>query len=72
MVEFSTIDSFIVRVYRHDTKDSKKIAGMLETTDGSGVRKPFKDMDEICAILDGLVNRNRKGRKRIKTISGGV
>lgn len=38
MTGSSASGSFIVRVYRFDTKDSLNIVGLVETTDGLGVK----------------------------------
>lgn len=64
MAECSVSDSFIVRVYRFDTEDSHKLVGLVETTDGLGVREAFKDTDELGAILNGHMTRHRKGRRK--------
>jgi hypothetical protein len=74
-----TAQSFIVRVYRVDTEDNRKITGLVESMDGSGKCEPFNDMDELAAILNRSVNRPRKKRTsrnknetgtRIKDVSG--
>jgi hypothetical protein len=64
MTERPALDSFIVRIYRVDTEDSRKIAGLLEAMDGSGKREAFTDIDELCALLNRSVNALRKGRRR--------
>jgi hypothetical protein len=63
MTERTTSDSFIVRIYRFDTEDQRKLTGLVETMDGAGERLPFTDMDELAAILSRLV-RPRKRRKK--------
>jgi hypothetical protein len=68
MTEHSISDSFIVRIYRFDTEDQRKLTGLVETMDGAGERLPFTDMDELAAILNRLV-RPRKRRK--KSITSG-
>jgi len=71
MTELSTADSFIVRIYRLDTDDQKKLTGLVEAMDGSGERIPFTDIIELAAVLNGLVNEHRKGRstkKRSQTL----
>lgn len=47
-----TAQSFIVRVYRVDTEDRRKIAGQVEALDGSGQKKPFRDADELAGLLN--------------------
>jgi hypothetical protein len=67
MTEHSTADSFIVRIYRFDTDDQRKLAGLVEATDGSGERQPFTDSDELAAILNRLVKTRKRRGKTIKT-----
>jgi hypothetical protein len=67
MTELSTSDSFIVRIYRFDTEDQRKLTGLVETMDGSGERQPFTDIDELAGVLTGLLGRHRKGRNIAKT-----
>jgi hypothetical protein len=71
MTEHPTLESFIVRIYRVDTEDPWKIAGLVEATDGSGKREPFTDIEELGAILSRGVNAPRKGRKK-RPRSGGL
>lgn len=59
MTEHSIADSFIVRIYRFDTNDQRKLTGLVETMDGSGERLPFTDIDELAGVLTGLVGRHR-------------
>ena len=70
MTERTTSDSFIVRIYRFDTEDQRKLTGLVETMDGAGERLPFTDMDELAAILNRCVDRPRK--KKGAPPSGGV
>jgi hypothetical protein len=63
MTELSTADSFIVRIYRIDTENPKKLTGLVEAMDGSGERTPFTDIIELAAVLNGLVSGHRKGRR---------
>jgi len=67
MTEHSIADSFILRIYRFDTNDQRKLAGMVEATDGSGERLPFTDSEELAVIVNGFVRKHRKGRRRAKT-----
>ncbi len=64
MTEHSTSDSFIVRVYRVNTDDPRKINGLVETMDGSGERESFADTDELGAILNRRAGRPLKKRKK--------
>jgi hypothetical protein len=65
MTEHSTSDSFIVRVYRFDTEDQRKITGLVETMDGAGERLPFTDIDELAEILNRLVGPRKRRKKNI-------
>ena len=51
MVEQPTSESFIVRVYRVDAQDERKISGLVEALDGSGESEPFTLIDVLGAIL---------------------
>jgi hypothetical protein len=63
MTELSATDSFIVRIYRFDTEDQRKLTGLVESMDGAGERLPFTDMDELAAILNRCVRpRKRRGK----------
>lgn len=59
-----TLDSFIVRIYRIDPEDLQKITGLVETTDGSGMRKSFADLTELGAILKNCAGGPGKMRKK--------
>jgi hypothetical protein len=69
MTEHSIADSFIVRLYRFDTDDQRKLAGLVEAMDGSGERQPFTDIEELTGILNSFVRKQRKGRRSAKTES---
>jgi len=62
MTEFSTLGSFIVRIYRVDTEDDRKVAGLVEVMDGSGSRESFTDLDKLGEILSRRAGRTGKGR----------
>jgi len=65
MTEHSTLDSYIIRVYRVNTDDCTKITGLAEAMDGSGERESFADMNELGAILNRRIGRPlKKGRKK--------
>jgi hypothetical protein len=68
MSEYLTSDSFIVRIYRTDTEDSRKITGLVEMLDGSGERASFTDTDELDAIVNQRINKliRRRMRKSVK------
>jgi hypothetical protein len=51
MTELSTAQSYIVRVYRVDPDEPRKIAGLVEPMDGSGERIPFTDLGQLAALL---------------------
>jgi hypothetical protein len=58
-----TARSFIVRLYRVDTEDSRKITGLVEPLDGSGRPAPFRDADELAGLLN---NGPAPTRKRVR------
>lgn len=55
--------SFIVRIYRIDTEDPRKITGLVEVMDGSGDRVSFAGVDELGEVLNRSVSGPRKRRK---------
>jgi hypothetical protein len=44
------MESYVVRVYRRDAKDSEKLAGLVELTDREE-EKPFVSIAELWKIL---------------------
>jgi hypothetical protein len=68
MTELSTAESFIVRIYRIDTEDQKKLAGLVEAMDGSGERTPFTDIEGLAAVLNALAAGHRKGRRKKRRV----
>ena len=68
MTELSTANSFIVRIYRIDTEDRRKITGLVETMDGSGERIPFTDIDELAAVLTRVTSPRKRPGKRNKSV----
>jgi hypothetical protein len=68
MTEHSTSDSFIVRIYRFDTDDQRKLTGLVETMDGAGKRLPFTHMDELAEILNRCVKPRKSGRKASRRV----
>ena len=44
------MESYVVRVYRRDAKDSEKLAGLVELTDREE-EKPFVSFAELRKIL---------------------
>jgi hypothetical protein len=63
MTKLSTADSFIVRVYRIDTEDPRKLTGLVEALDGSGERTQFTDIDELAAVLGRSVGKRADGER---------
>lgn len=43
--------SYIVRIYRADKSDVRRITGIVEPLDGSGLRTKFCDSDELASLL---------------------
>ncbi len=66
MTELSTAKSFVVRIYRVDTEDWRKLTGLVETLDGSGEKTPFTNIDELAEILSrgaAVPGKWKRGRK---------
>jgi hypothetical protein len=63
MTELSTSESFIVRIYRIDTDDRRKLTGIVEMTNGTEERTPFIDAEELVSALHSSVSK-RIGRMR--------
>jgi hypothetical protein len=66
MTKLSTADSFIVRIYRVDTEDQRKLTGLVEALDGSNERKPFTDIDKLAVVLGRSVGKRGGRRKNLK------
>jgi hypothetical protein len=67
MTELRTANSFIVRIYRIDTEDQRKLTGLVEALDGSWERTPFTDIIELAAVLNrGVGKRNKQDKKRVR------
>jgi hypothetical protein len=64
MTELSTANSFIVRIYRVDTDDPRKLTGLVEAMDGSGERAPFNHIDELALLLSGWSAKSRKNERK--------
>jgi hypothetical protein len=67
MTKLSTANSFIVRIYRIDTEDQRKLTGLVEAMDGSGERTPFTNSDELAAVLSRGTEKRNGRRKMTKT-----
>lgn len=59
----TTRDSFLIRVYRYDPEDQRRIMGLVEATDGSGITARFADTSELAVILNRLVGKRRRLRR---------
>lgn len=68
MTEQSILESFIIRIYRIDTKDPERVTGILESIDGSGEPEPFVGLDELGLALTRRARR--RGRRRRGTPPG--
>jgi hypothetical protein len=66
MAELTTANSFIVRIYRVDTEDQRKLTGLVEALDGSGERTPFTDIDELALVLNRDAGKRSGRRKNLK------
>gem|GEM_PF-5741195 len=47
-------NSFIIRVYRADPCDYRKVVGLVETMDGSGVRATFDGIEDLAETISNL------------------
>jgi hypothetical protein len=56
--------SFIVRIYRADTEDNKKINGLVEPLDNSVARYAFANIDEMAVISNSLTGGKQKKAKQ--------
>ncbi len=66
MTELTTANSFIVRIYRVDTENPHKLTGLVEAMDGSGVRAPFTNLDELAVLLRCLPAERSVRKRRTK------
>jgi hypothetical protein len=64
MTEQSILESFIIRVYRIDTKDAERVTGILESIDGSGEPEPFVGLDELGLALCRRAGKCRKRKRK--------
>lgn len=58
--------SFIVRIYRADTEDNRKITGQVEALDGSMRLEPFRDIEELAGLLNNWSAATRKRVRKAK------
>lgn len=66
MTELTTATSFIVRIYRVDSEDPRRLTGLVEALDGSGKRSAFNDIDELAAVLSKPAGKRGKCKRRTK------
>jgi hypothetical protein len=52
MPQRPALESFIVRIYKVDAKDRRKIQGLVEAMDGSGRHESFAGIDELGFVLN--------------------
>jgi len=58
------VDNYIVRIYRRDEEDLRKIAGIVEQV-GTEEKRSFHSLDELWTILSVAKGHlPRKGRDR--------
>lgn len=60
----SSLDSFIVRIYRIDPVDDRGLVGIVELVDGSGEREAFCDTEELGSILHRHTRSSRLAGQR--------
>jgi len=53
------MENYIVRIYRRDERDGRKIAGLVEIIEADD-KKPFASFEELKQILD--LPRDGQGR----------
>lgn len=56
------MNSYIVRIYRQGQNGNETIVGLVEDP-ASACRRPFKSVDELCAILsspNGICRRRKR------------
>ncbi len=59
-----TIETYIIRVYRRNRDDPRKIAGLVETV-GKNEKKAFSNREELWDILEHEENRTKKDLKKV-------
>lgn len=64
MEENLTVRSFIVRVYRADKEDTRKITALVEALDGSDRQEPFRDIGELAAVFSHMARTSRKKMRK--------
>jgi hypothetical protein len=70
MSEKLILGSYIVRVYRTDSDDPKRVVGLVEALDGAGAREPFDGIEELAAALNGMANRDAEIREGYNKMGG--
>lgn len=63
MTTTSVLDTYIIRVYRVDPEDCRRITGLIETIDGNGIRTPFDGLDELNEIICSKYRKHKVIRK---------
>jgi hypothetical protein len=64
------MESYVVRVYRRDAKDSEKLAGLVELVEVDE-EKAFTSFDELRAILNSTPGQTDRSKKRKERASAG-
>lgn len=62
------VDNYIVRIYRRDEENLRKIAGIVEQV-GTEEKRSFHSLDELWTILSicrSELSRKRKGNTKEK------
>lgn len=60
---YSCGDSYVVRIYRREETDSRKVVGVVEMIEDNQ-QQGFSNLDELCSILGA----GKGGKKRGKTV----
>ncbi len=60
------MENFVVRIYRRDTEDPNKVAGIVEVL-GGNQEKSFVNLDGLRAILTAKTTASGKKKKGKET-----
>ncbi len=63
-IEPFIVDNYIVRIYRRDEEDLRKIAGIVEQV-GKEEKQAFRNLDELWTILKSPESRLSRKKKDI-------
>ncbi len=70
------MDSYVVRIYRRDPKDPRRLVGLVERAEARG-EQAFRNSEELMAILTvskehAFYQKGKKGKKNSRSgLKGG-